>query len=40
MLIVSQDRQTIVNIESAGQIYTDFSVGHDMPYVYCDFGVR
>ena len=38
MLIVSQDRKTLVNIESAGQIYTDNSMGHEKPHIYCDFG--
>lgn len=38
MLIVSQDRKTLVNINSAGQIYTDNSIGHEKPHIYCDFG--
>ena len=38
MLIVSQDRKTLVNIDSAGQIYTDNSMGHKYPHIYCDYG--
>lgn len=38
MLIISQNKKTIVNLNAAGQIYVDNSIGHEKPCVYCDFG--
>ncbi len=37
MIIRSQDRKTIINMNSSGQIYVDDSFSHDKATIYSDF---
>ena len=37
MLIKSQDRKTLVVMETVGQIYVDNTYSHKTPTIYCDF---